>query len=104
MRTFPRVGLALVLAALVRLPVQAQQDVPAPRPASPAGDAATVNGQPVSEAAVQRALRRVPPDKQAEARPEILNYLIDTTLVDQHLLQLRIEVPEKELDDRVQQI
>jgi hypothetical protein len=104
MRTFPRIGAALVLTALLRLPVHAQQQAPAQQPAAPAGDAATVNGQPISEAAVQRALRRVPPDKQAEARPEILNYLIDNTLVDQYLLQVRIEVPQKELDDRVQQI
>jgi peptidyl-prolyl cis-trans isomerase C len=63
--------------------------------------AATVNGQPIPEAAVQRGLERVPPDKRAQARPELLNYLIDNVLIDQHLRQLQVTVDNAEVDKRV---
>jgi hypothetical protein len=55
-----------------------------------AGIAATVNGQPIAEKAVQRGLKRVPPDKQAEARQQILKRLIENALLDQYLQQLRV--------------
>jgi peptidyl-prolyl cis-trans isomerase C len=66
--------------------------------------AATVNGQPILEVAVVRGLKRVPPSKQAEARAEILNYLIDNVLLDQYLLQLPVEVGKKDLEERFAQI
>ncbi len=75
-----------------------------PAAAVPTGVAATVDGQPISEVAVQRGLKRLPPAKQAEARVEIVNYLINNILLDQYLLQLKIEVPAKEIDERVNQI
>src|SRR5262249_34883055 len=45
-----------------------------------------------------------PPDKQAEARKDILDFLIDNSLIDQCMVQLKIEVAPKEIDDRFQQI
>jgi parvulin-like peptidyl-prolyl isomerase len=50
---------------------------------------------------VQRGLERVPPDKRAQARPELLNYLIDNILLDQHLRQLQVAVDGAEVDKRV---
>jgi peptidyl-prolyl cis-trans isomerase C len=72
---------------------------------SSAGDvAATVNGQPIPEMAVQRALRRLPPDKQTQARGEIISFLIDTTLVDQYLAQLRVQVDSQEVETRLREV
>jgi parvulin-like peptidyl-prolyl isomerase len=68
------------------------------------GIAATVNGQPIAETAVQRGLRRVPPAKHAEARPEILDFLIENVLIDQYLVQQKVDVPQKEVDDQLEQI
>lgn len=110
-----RLVLAFLLTALGTLPALAQQPppppttqpaapLPAPKPAAPTGVAATVNGQPIAEVAVQRGLRRVPPAHHAEARPEILNLLVDNLLIDQHLQQLGIAVEAKEVDARMQQV
>jgi peptidyl-prolyl cis-trans isomerase C len=69
-----------------------------------AGNAAIVNNQPIPEVAVQRGLKRVPPANQAQARTEILNYLIDNMIIDQYLVQMKIAVEQKEVDARVEQI
>jgi peptidyl-prolyl cis-trans isomerase C len=63
--------------------------------------AATVNGQPIYELAVQRGLDRVPPAKRAQARPELINYLVDNLLIEQHLKQLGVAVDKAEVDKRV---
>lgn len=78
--------------------------LPAPKPAVPTGVAATVNGTPILEVAVQRGLKRVPPAHQAAARPELLDLLIDNVVIDQHLQQLGIQVDQKEIDARMQQV
>jgi parvulin-like peptidyl-prolyl isomerase len=77
---------------------------PAKATAAPTGTAATVNGQPITELAVQRGLKRVPPAHQAEARGEIIDYLVDNVLLDQYLQQLRIEVAPKDVDGRLEEI
>jgi len=69
-----------------------------------AAPAATVNGQPVTEVAVQRGLKRVPPEEHAKARPEILNYLVDNVLIDQFLVAQKIAVEPKEVEARVAEI
>jgi peptidyl-prolyl cis-trans isomerase C len=63
-----------------------------------------VNGQPIAEVAVQRGLKRVPPDRHAEARPEIVNFLIDNLLIDQYLVQAQVPVDAKDGDAKVKQI
>ncbi len=107
MRRFRFMGWTLSLLALLAAPVAAQQ-APAPAPAAaapaPAAIAATVNGQPIPEVAVQRGLKRVPPARQAEVRAQIIDFLIGNALVDQYLLQLKIDVPQKEVDARVEQL
>lgn len=88
---------------LLTCPVWAQQPIATPAPAANAV-AATVNGQPLPEVAVQRGLKRVPPAEHAKARPEILNYLIDNLLLDQYLAGQKIPVDIKEVDARVGEI
>jgi parvulin-like peptidyl-prolyl isomerase len=85
-----------------------QQDPPSPAPAKtpPAASvvAATVNGQPIQELAVYRALMRAPAAKHHEMRPEVLTFLIDNALVDQYLDQLKIAVDAKEVDAQLEKI
>src|SRR4051794_10175371 len=95
--------LAVCAICLVAVPVLAQQPAAPPAPAATAV-AATVNGQPVTEVAVQRGLKRVPPAEHAKARLEILNYLIDNVLLDQYLAAQKLPVDIKEVDARVGQI
>jgi peptidyl-prolyl cis-trans isomerase C len=66
--------------------------------------AARVNGQPILGLAVRRVLSDIPPDKQAEVREELLNQLIDNVLVEQYLLQMRVEVADQEVEKRLQEI
>ena len=66
--------------------------------------AVTVNGQSILKSMVDRPLEGVPPDKLAKAREEIVNYLIDTAVVDQYLLALKITVEEKEVDSRLAEV
>src|SRR5438874_7586468 len=89
-------GIAFVLV-ITCLPLAAQE------PKS-TGNAATVNGQPITELAVQRGLKRVPPAQQAEARGEIIDYLVDNVLLDQYVRQFRMEITPKEVDSRMAEI
>jgi parvulin-like peptidyl-prolyl isomerase len=99
----PRARLgACVTLGLLAATAPAQQ--PPPAATATAAVAATVNGQPVAEVAVQRGLKRVPPADHPKARPEILNYLIDNLLIDQYLAQQKIPVEAKEVDGRVEEI
>jgi peptidyl-prolyl cis-trans isomerase C len=89
---------------------QAPQSAAPPAPAQTASAAsanavaATVNGQPIPESAVQRSLQHVPPIKHAEARPQIINFLVDQVLLDQYLLQQKIAVDPKEVDKAVEEM
>lgn len=97
-------GLTLsCVPALAQTPQNAAPPVSAQSaPAAPANAiAATVNGQPILEAVVQRSLQRVPPGKQVEARPQIVNFLIDQMLLDNYLLEQKIGVEAKEVDKEI---
>ena len=72
----------------------------APAVKAPPGTAALVNGQVITESAVQRSLERIPPERRAAARPELINHLIDNMLVDQYLLQQKIVADVAEVDKR----
>ncbi|HEX3149343.1 MAG TPA: peptidylprolyl isomerase [Gemmataceae bacterium] len=75
----------------------------AQQPAAPAKKvAATVNGREISEAAVERALKPVPAETRAKARPEVINYLIENVLVDYYLELLKIVVEPKEVDTQIE--
>jgi parvulin-like peptidyl-prolyl isomerase len=80
-----------------------------PQPgAQPAVDpnavAATVNGVAIPEMAVQRELERVPPAKRAEARPELLNFLIDLQLLEQYLTQSGLNPAPQDVESRFNEI
>ena len=66
--------------------------------------AVRVNGQVILELAVHRGMLRVPPQRRDEARKDVLNFLIDNAIVDQYLLQLKIAVEPKEIDDHVEKV
>ncbi len=96
MRRMQRPGWAVAAHLLSCLPSAAQ---------APAADgvAARVNGQPIPETAVQRALVRVPPDKWEQGRKEVVNHLIDTALVDQYVLQLpQFTATKEEVDKKLE--
>jgi peptidyl-prolyl cis-trans isomerase C len=94
-----RIGLVAILLGLPAL--QAQERLTTPP--TPATVAATVNGQDIPEVAVQRALRAVPPEKQADARVEIVGFLIDNALLEQHLAP-QVPVSPQEVDNRLQEL
>jgi parvulin-like peptidyl-prolyl isomerase len=88
---------------------QPQAPPPVPPPSSPpvqlpTGNAATVNGQAIAEKAIFRSLQRVPADKRAEARAEVINYLIDNVVIDQEMVRQNVAVDNKEIDARLDQI
>ena len=66
--------------------------------------AARVNGQPISEATVRRGLKRLPPERQLDARAEIIDYLVANVLIDQYLLQRNVEVQAADLDAKLAQL
>jgi peptidyl-prolyl cis-trans isomerase C len=101
------VAAGLVLAAIPALAQTPPASPAAPAGAAPAasdGIAATVNGQPIGERAVLRALRGISAAKRAQVREEIINLLIDNALVDQYLQQMRVAVDEKVVDSRLEEI
>src|SRR4051794_298767 len=78
-------GLSLAVVLVAWSSARAQAPV---APVAPKGEenappavAATVNGQPIYEALIQRYLERVPPARRAEARADHLNAAIDDMLV-----------------------
>jgi len=103
-RVLPVLLLGLGLASAtaqeaIPRPAAAPAAAPPPPPANAV--AATVNGQAIPELALFRATRVVPEAKRAEARAEILNYLIDNVLLDQHLRQQKVEVDAKAVDAEI---
>jgi len=73
-------------------------------PAGPAKTrvAATVNGRPITEAAVERALKPVAPENRAKARPEVINFLVENALVDHYLELLKVAVEPKDVDAQIE--
>jgi parvulin-like peptidyl-prolyl isomerase len=103
--------LALLALGFVFSSVLAQSPPPATPPAPadfppPAATAvaATVDGQPIPELAVYRALRPVPADKRGEARGEILNFLVENLVIDNYLKSLNIAVEKKDVDARIDEM
>lgn len=77
---------------------------PVTPPPSPAAVAATVDGQPIMEMAVYRGLQRLPPDAQAQARPELISFLVDNAIIDQYLLKAKVAVTEAEVEPKYKQV
>ena len=105
MRRMPRWWWSAPVLVLSCLSASAQTPAAPAAPAAASGVAARVNGQPVPEKSVQRTLERVPPDKRDAARREILDYLIDTALLDQYILQLpQYAVGPKDVDAKEEEV
>ncbi len=103
----PLLALGLTVAPAAAQDTGALPPPPVKAPAPAPGDpVAKVNAQVIPESAVQRCFRvkRVPPNREAEARPHIVEFLIDTALIDQYLAQLKVEPDKKEVDTRIEQI
>jgi len=90
------------LAAVAQVPppvgtatVKDSPKVSVPRPT---GNAATVNGQALTEVSVARALRAIPETERAKARPEIVNFLVENLLIDQYLTALKLVADPKEVE------
>src|SRR5205085_9859378 len=101
MRNALQLWLASALLACTVAAIYAQEPAP---PAFVPGVAATVNGQPIPELAVQRGLKRLPAAKQAEARAELIDFLVENQLIDQYLQQLNVTVDKTEIEEKVQQV
>ena len=98
--------------ALAQAPGAGDKPPPPTPPPVPAAEtpppatavAAVVKGQSIPELSVFRGLLRVKPQLRDQARPDVLNFLIDNVVVDQYLTQLKIQVEPKEVDDHIQRI
>ena len=83
--------------------------LPAPAPAvapvtRPTGIAATVGTQPIPEVSVWRALRQFPVEEHGLDRKEILNHLVENTLIDQYLNLLKMEVSPPEVEKLLEEL
>ena len=79
--------------------------LPAPKPeVRPTGTAATVNGQPIPEVAVYRALRQYPANMQEQARKEIIAHLVENLLIDQYLNAIKVTVTEPDVEKLINEL
>ena len=99
-------GLAVALAAAQNGEGTLPPPPAAPAAPAPGGTLAKVNGQVITETALQRCLRlqRVPAAREAEARSALVELLIDNALVDQYLDQLKVQADKKDVDARVEAV
>lgn len=83
---------------VVVAPALAQEAAPQPR-------VAVVNGEPVYEATVQRALKNLPKGADLDrARQQYLGFFIDNTLIDQYLVQQKVQATKEDIDARIKGI
>jgi peptidyl-prolyl cis-trans isomerase C len=108
MRRMQRCWWAAPVLVLSCLSASAQPPPAPPVPSVPpaaSGVAVRVNGQPIPESAVDRALDRVPPPKRDEARKQILDFLVENVLLDQYVLQLpQYAVEKKDIDAKEEEV
>jgi peptidyl-prolyl cis-trans isomerase C len=96
-------ALVVMMAAEVGLFAQAPPVPPQPKaPPPPAANliAATVNGQSISELAVYRAAVAEERKNYDLLRKEILQHLIDNTLIEQYLVHLKINVDARDVEEK----
>jgi peptidyl-prolyl cis-trans isomerase C len=105
MRRMQRCWWTAPILVLSCLTASAQPPAPPPVASVAPGVAARVNGQPIPESAVDRALDRVPPAKRDEARKQILDFLVENVLIDQYVLQLpQYAVEKKDVDAKEEEV
>src|SRR5580700_10311740 len=101
---------ALALTLLTATAGAQQPDPPPPAPVNnmptASAVAATVNGQPILEMAVYRALESVktPVSQRDAVRHDVLRFFIDNALVDQYLDQLKVTVDAKDVEAQLDKI
>jgi parvulin-like peptidyl-prolyl isomerase len=96
-------GLALVMGGVV-LGQQAEtpkEPIASPKQNEKTSVAATVNGQPIYEAAVERALQAVPAEDRAKARTEVVQFLVENSIIDQYLNALKVAVEVKDVEQQL---
>jgi peptidyl-prolyl cis-trans isomerase C len=99
---FTRIAGPVFSLLFLPLTMEAQTAAPKfPMAAEKIAVAATVNGHSIPEFAVERALQGVPTDERAKARQEVLQFLIDNSVIDQYLAALKIAVEAKEIDQQM---
>jgi peptidyl-prolyl cis-trans isomerase C len=111
MRAMQRPWWAVLGLTLSCLPALAQ-NAPAPptpppqtAPAAAANAvAATVNGQPIFENAVQRGIQHSPAPQPDQKRAQVIQTLIDLALFDQYLTQQHVTVDPKDVDKRIEEM
>jgi peptidyl-prolyl cis-trans isomerase C len=93
---------------MTTLTVSAQTPPPPVKPAppsapavSPTAVAATVNGHPIYEMKVQRALERVPQAQRDEARTTLINRFVNDVLIDLSLRAAGYKVENAEVEQHV---
>ncbi|MCS6864554.1 MAG: peptidyl-prolyl cis-trans isomerase [Gemmataceae bacterium] len=112
MRKLSRGVAVFILGSALATTLNAQPPAPPVPPVTPmmptetrpTGTAATVNGQPIPEVAVYRALRQFPEQHKEMARKEILAHLIENALIDQYLKAINITVDDKEVDKIIDEL
>jgi peptidyl-prolyl cis-trans isomerase C len=99
------IGCALLMFA--GLVIAQPAPIPTPKPETPPNRdvvAARVNDQPILELAVFRGLMRVRPNERDEKRKDVLNFLIDNSVIDHYLVQLKIPVDPKDIEEHIQKV
>lgn len=98
--TAPPAGAAVPVAPGAGLAGIAPSVTPAPKAPEvrPTGNAAVVNGKPIPEVSVYRALRQFPEQHRDMARKEIMAHLIENALIDEYLTALKVAVDEKDVE------
>ncbi len=100
MTPLARMALATIAYSFFTIGVLAQTTPTTPVP-STNGVAAKVNDQVIGEVAVKRALNSIPVADREKARPDVVQHLIDNTLIDQYLAALKVAVDPKEVDAQI---
>lgn len=63
--------------------------------------AVKVNGHPIYEVAVERALQAVPSDERAKARAEVVQFLVENAMIDQYLTALKVAVEPADVEKQL---
>jgi peptidyl-prolyl cis-trans isomerase C len=95
-----RTSLTLIVLALPCLPTPAA----APPTSFPEGVAVLVNGEPILEKVIERALTRAPKNQRAEMRSSLVDHFINNLLIEQHLRASGYKVEKADIDKKVEEI
>jgi hypothetical protein len=95
---------AVVWAQTGGTPATPAPKAPAVPPPPPDQVAATVNGQPIYEIAVYRIIMSVALKDWDDARKDAIDFLVANVLIDQYLIQQKVEVPADVVEKKIEQM